>query len=308
MPLAAHPSRAARPRRSYWCDRRMSSPTNIGTATMITHAPSVNLVTPKMSATRADTVAPTPLIATPRPPGLLQPEMPAGHAGLRKREPGEHADGVERDQPVDLGAGDDNEQRSGGGQRQDPVREHQPVAPPGELPGQEVVAGLKVGEPREVGEARVRSKDQDQHCRCLEREEQRPSQWAGAVDDLADLGQNGWDFVLVGNRVHLRREEREPEEHHPKARAHDRQRLAGVQPLRRAKSGHAVGDRLYAGDRRSTRRECMEDDVHGRAHEQTRAGVAELQRPASTATCGRPSVRCLTMPATSSTAILAMKK
>ena len=59
-----------------------------------------------------------PLMNRPaRQPGSLMREVVLGHAGLRQREAGEHADGVERDEAVDLGAGgeqqDDRRDRRG---------------------------------------------------------------------------------------------------------------------------------------------------------------------------------------------------
>ena len=54
--------------------------------------------------------------------------MVAGHAGLGERERGEDADGVERDEPVDLGAGDDDEEDGEPGQEEDAVGEDQAVA------------------------------------------------------------------------------------------------------------------------------------------------------------------------------------
>ena len=42
---------------------------------------------------------------------LVQSVMVLGHAGLGQREAGEHADRVQRDEAVDLGAGDDDEHR-----------------------------------------------------------------------------------------------------------------------------------------------------------------------------------------------------
>ena len=56
--------------------------------------------------------APTPLrTRLVLPARLLEAQVVLGHAGLRQGEADEHADGVERDQLGDLGAGDDHEDR-----------------------------------------------------------------------------------------------------------------------------------------------------------------------------------------------------
>ena len=62
------------------------------------------------------------------PVRLLLAQVVAGHARLGQREPREHADRVERDEPVDLGAGDDEEHDGDARQEDDAVREHQAMA------------------------------------------------------------------------------------------------------------------------------------------------------------------------------------
>ena len=80
----------------------------IGTSTMTSHAPCVNFVTAMIRSTTSDRNAPMPLIEEPAPPaGLPLAQVVLRHAGLRERERREDADRVERDQPVDLGAGHD---------------------------------------------------------------------------------------------------------------------------------------------------------------------------------------------------------
>ena len=86
----------------------------------------------------------------PAPALFLVCGVMLGHAGLRQRERREHADRVERDEPVDLGVGRDQHHDAGDGQEDDAVREHEPVAALGELAGHEVVAGV---ERREAGKS-----------------------------------------------------------------------------------------------------------------------------------------------------------
>src|SRR5450759_2520845 len=86
------------------------------------------------------------------------------HAGLRERERKEYAYRVERDQGVDAGFEDDDEQASDQGQEDDAARENQPAATEGKLPRHETIGGEKSAEAREVGIRRVSGHDQD-HCR-----------------------------------------------------------------------------------------------------------------------------------------------
>ena len=82
-------------------------------------------------------------------------EVVLDHARAGHGEAGEHADGVERHQPVDLGLEHQDQGDGHRGQHQDPVGEGQAVAPPGQLPGQVVVAGHEVGQEGEAVEAGV---------------------------------------------------------------------------------------------------------------------------------------------------------
>ena len=81
-------------------------------------------------------------------------EVVLGHAGPGHGEAGEHPDGVEGDELVHLGPGD---QAGDGdhGEDDDPGGEDQPVAPLGQLAGQVGVLGGEAGEEREAGEAGV---------------------------------------------------------------------------------------------------------------------------------------------------------
>ena len=153
-----------------------------------------------------------------------------------------------------LGAGRDEQDHGGDGQRDDAVGEHQPVPALGELLGHEVVAGVEAGQPGEVGEAGVGGEDEDQHGAGLEDGEEHAAHGAGPEHRLADLGDHGRRPAHVRHRVHLHREGRKPEEHEAEGGAHDDERRAGVLPLRPAERRHAVGDGLHAGHGRARRR------------------------------------------------------
>ena len=82
----------------------------IGTSRMTIQAPWVNFVTAMIRSTTSDSNAPMPLIKEPaRHPGSRVAEVVLRHARLRERERREHADRVERDEPVDLGVGDEQQ-------------------------------------------------------------------------------------------------------------------------------------------------------------------------------------------------------
>ena len=143
--------------------------------------------------------------------------------GLRQREAGEHADRVERDEPVDLGVGDDQHRDRGDGEEDDAVREDQAVPALGELAGHEVVFGVEAREAGEVGEARVRGEHEDEHRARLQGVEEEITARAAAVDEAADLADHGGRAALVRRRVGMRGEHRQAEEHHAEGAAHDHQ-------------------------------------------------------------------------------------
>ena len=83
------------------------------------------------------------------------------HSRLGEREPGEHADGVQRDEVGDVTAEHDDECSGQGGEHEDPVGEDEPVAAVGELAGEEAVAGDDPGQAWKVGVGGVGGEDQD---------------------------------------------------------------------------------------------------------------------------------------------------
>ena len=109
--MGASAARAASSRSSsassvYCLLRRSSTATSIGTITMMTHAPCVNFVTAMITSTTNGQERAEAVDEQSGPPSLLLvPEVVAGHSRLRQREAGEHADRVERDEPVDLAVG-----------------------------------------------------------------------------------------------------------------------------------------------------------------------------------------------------------
>ena len=99
---------------SYWRFSRTSSATITGTSTMMNQAPPANLVTPMTIVTTTGGERTATVDEQAEPPALLlDAEVALGHAGLRQRERGEHADGVERDEVGDVGLEHDDEDRRG---------------------------------------------------------------------------------------------------------------------------------------------------------------------------------------------------
>ena len=170
---------------------------------MIAQAPWVNLVAAMTRHTTADRPAPMPLMTRPTcqlGSFLVTWCLAMPDCDSVKLE--EHADGVERDELVDLGVGHEQQHDGGDGQRDDAVGEHQPVAALGELAGHEVVAGVEAGQAGEVGEAGVGGQHEDERrarsgsCRTA-----RAADAAVAEHRLADLGDDRRRARLVGHRV-----------------------------------------------------------------------------------------------------------
>ena len=247
-----------------------------GTSTTITHAPCVNLVTAMTTSTTSDSTAPMPLTNRPlRQPGSFVREVVLGHARLRQGERREHADGVERDEPVDLGAGDDHEHdRRRTARKMMPFENTSRWPALGELAGHEVVAGVEAGQPGEVGEARVGREHEDEHRAGLQRVVEDVAERAAAVHELADLGDDGRRALLERRDVHLARPAIDsPRNMTPRREPMMTSVVAGVLPLRLLERGHAVGDRLDAGDRGAAGGERVQHHVERRAEEQPGARV-----------------------------------
>ena len=147
----------------------------------------------------------------PAPPARLPgPAVVAGHAEPGHGEAGEHADGVERDEGVDGRARHQHQRQRQRGEQDDPVGEHQPVAAPGQPPGQEGVLGDEAGQEREAGEAGVAAGEQDGGGRGLEEvEHDLPGQ--GVPEHRPGfLGQHGREPGGVGGGVGDVREPGDP--------------------------------------------------------------------------------------------------
>ena len=179
----------------------------------------------------------------------------------------------------------------------------------GELAGHEVVAGVEAGQPGEVGEAGVGRQDEDEHGAGLERVEQRPTERAGAVDEVPDLGDHRGRALLERGHLQVGAEDRQAEEHGAQQAAHDHQRRAGVAPGRLAERRHAVGDGLDAGHRRAAGGEGVQDTEQRGAHEQAAAALPKSTRPFCVCSAtGRSPAAIRARPRPSSTTMLAMKK
>ena len=117
--------------------------------------------------------------------------MPApvpDHARLAQRERDEHADGVERDQPRDLGLEADHEHDRERGEDDDAVGEGQPVAAGVQLAGQVAVLREDRAEHREAVERGVRGQHQDQRRHDDDEEEPGPERREHGLRELGDHG------------------------------------------------------------------------------------------------------------------------
>ena len=183
------------------------------------------------------------------------------HAELAEVEGDEHAHDVELDQLGDLGVEREDQDDGGDGEQDDAVAERQTVAAGVELAGQVAVAGQDRAEDGEAVEGGVRGEDQD-HARAGDGEvEQR---LGVAVEGLRELGDDGRLVValadglaveqqLVGGvldvaDVHGVGEQDDAHQHRDGDGAQEQERRGGVLALRLAEGGHAVADRLDAGE------------------------------------------------------------
>ena len=105
----------------------------------------------------------------PLPALSLGPDPPPHHTGLRQREAEEDADRVERNERGGIAVEDPDEQHGDKRERDDAVREREPVAARGELAGQIALIGEDAAQAREVGERRIRGQHQDGEGRVLQR-------------------------------------------------------------------------------------------------------------------------------------------
>ncbi len=267
------------------------------------HAPWVNLVTVTMMSTLKVMTAPTALMARPRQTAprssraaTQDPEPVPDHAGLPERERHEDADDVELDERGDVGLEHDQDDDGRDRQRDDAVREDQPVAAGGERLRRVAVGREHRAEQREPVERRVRREQQHRRGRRLDDEERdRVVAERGrrdlrdqaalrvvavaAVGELDELG-----AVDVVHAAPCRATTTRPENSTIAIAAHRHQRLLRVLDLRAAERGHAVRDRLDAGERGASARE-------GAQQQQDERRLASGSRPAPRARRSRRSAR-----------------
>ena len=227
-----------------------------GTSTITSHEPWKKLLLPTTSATTAVVSAPSPLIARPRrQPGSLPAPPAHEHAGLGQGEGDEHAKRVERDEAGDAGLEADEKADRHERERHDPGREGEPFAAEGELARQEPVARQERGKAREVGEGRVRCEHEDERGGHLGHHQDRAL--AGQASD--EEAQHRVLMAPIGLDPEPGEEKGESDEQGGEHDGGPGQRRPGVLPLRRLEGGHAVADRLHAGQRHGALAERAQD-------------------------------------------------
>jgi hypothetical protein len=193
----------------------------------------------------------------------------AHHSGLRQSERREDAHCVERDQRIRESVERDEEQRRGAGQKQDAVREHEPVASVGHLPWEIAVPGNDRRQAREVRIRGVRREREDQRGRDLEYEEHG----SVAEHQQTHLGEDG--LVMARVRLELLREHGDAEEEHAEDGRHPHEGRRRVLGLGSPKRGDSVRDRFHSGERDRTRRKPLQDQEDP---ERARAVCGALER------------------------------
>ena len=175
-----------------------------------------------------------------------------------------------------LGVGPDEEGLGGDGEDDDPVREHEPVAAPGELAGEEGVLGDEAGEVREPVEARVAACPEDQHRRGLHEEEAEPARtrpepktyfasWESTVG-VPDTYGTAWVMWASSDT---------PSTSEPRMIDMMTSTRRALRPFGRAEVGDPVRDRLEAGERRPAVGEGPQHDDDRGAVQKAAPGRAE---------------------------------
>ena len=237
----------------------------------------MNFATAKMSTTVKDRKAENPFTTTLRRQWpCARRQVVLHHARAGHGEAGEHADGVERDQAVDLCLVHEHEGQGHARQHEDPVGEGQTMAAPGQLARQEAVAGHEARQVREAVEARVAAGVEDQHGGQLHDVEGEVAGRAGAEDGLGLLGHHRRRPDGVGDGVRPPGQQRDAEHQEGQRRAHGDERLAGVAGLGLAEAAHPVGDGLEPRERRPAVGEGAQQEDEGQPHQPAVAGRPDL--------------------------------
>ncbi len=194
-----------------------------GMTTTGTQAPMVNFDTTTTTSTMPVATAPTLLMTAPLLPARLPlPAVVPDHAGLRQREAGEHAHGVERDEGGGHAAEGDEQAAGRQRQEQDAVGEHQPVAPVEQLPGEEPVPGDDRAHRRERVVGGVGGQDEDGGGGRLEDDVQHPVPEDGPAQDRQDR------LVLVEGGLQVLGQHGDAEEERPEDGHHGDEGPGGV--------------------------------------------------------------------------------
>ena len=148
-----------------------------------------------------------------------------------------------------------------------PLEKDEAVAPPGQLAGQERVAGHEAGEEREPVEAGVAAGVEHEQGGGLDDVEEGPADHAAAEHVVDLLGDHRRRAGGVGHGVGPAGEHGHAEDQERQHRAHDHEGLAGVARLGLAEAAHPVGDGLESGERRPPVGEGPQERDEGQAHQ-----------------------------------------
>ena len=150
------------------------------------------------------------------------------------------------------------------------------MASPGQLAGQEAVAGHEAGQEGEAVEAGVAAGVEDEHGGNQDEVVQGVTEEAGAEDLPDHLGDHGGRTELVRHGVGPAGQQCHPEDPEGQDRAHDHQGLAGVDRFGTPETGDAVGDGFEARERRTAVGEGAQQHYEGHPHKETVARHAQV--------------------------------
>ena len=152
------------------------------------------------------------------------------------------------------------------------------MPPDGELAREEGILGHEADEEREPGETRVGGQNQDQRGGRLQCVVEDLAGGGCAVDQCADLGDDGRCPRHERHAVGERGQDRHAEEHHPEDRAHEHEGGAGIACLGLPEDADPVGDGFGARHGRAAVGEGPQQEEGRHAEDQSPARVPERDR------------------------------
>ena len=208
--------------------------------------------------------------------------MVFGHSVAGHRETGEHPDRVKRHQRVDRSAGEHQQRHRQCCEREDPVREHQPITALHELARQKAVLGNETRQRGKTVEAGVGAGVQDGRGRYLNQDIHAVADDPVAENRSGNLGEHRRILAEIRRGMSGVGKIADTGQQEPQNAGHRGEHSARVDTLRLTEDVDGVGNGFYPGQRRATIGERPQHHQDCRAHHQT-AAVMHRYRSGSVA-------------------------